>query len=75
MKLNGDMLRDGREAMGLNQRAAADAMSISNQTLNRAETGDDVSPATAKTICDFLGIDLAKVAIPRTDQSEANDAA
>lgn len=61
--------------MGLSQKELAKAARISEPTIVRAENGGDVWPRTGRYLCGFLGIDLAKVVLPREQEQGGGDAA
>lgn len=69
MKLNGLLLRDARDRKGLTQAEVSDALTMSIATVNKAENGGEIHPGTGKRICEFLGVDLAKVVVPRAEES------
>ena len=75
MKLNVDLLRDALDRKGLTQDQVSAALKMSRQTVNKAVNGGDVRPSTGRAMCDFLGLDLAKVVVPRCKYEENDDAA
>jgi transcriptional regulator with XRE-family HTH domain len=73
MKLNGAILKDARDRKGLTQDDVSEATGLSIPTIVRAEKGEGIFTSTGRSLCDFLGLDLASVVVPR--HQEDDDAA
>lgn len=69
MKLYGTMILDARDRKGLTQAGLAKALKISVPTIARAESGSDIHPTTGKLICEFLGVNLARAVVPRSEEN------
>jgi transcriptional regulator with XRE-family HTH domain len=64
MKLDSKKVITARFKRGLSQSQVAKKCRLSLMTISNAENEKELYPATAKTICDFLDLDLAGVMLP-----------
>ena len=54
--VTGDRIREARSGRGLNQRAFADALGMTDTTVRKIERGEQVSPATLRAAVDYLDL-------------------
>src|SRR5215217_5433892 len=52
-------LKEWRESRGLLQKELASEAGLSEFTINRIETGDNIRPNTARKVADALGVEVA----------------
>lgn len=64
MKLDSRKIVTERLKRGLKQSQVAKKCKLSLMTISNAENEKELYPATAKTICDFYGLDLASAMLP-----------
>lgn len=58
-------LKDMREARGVKQKALAQRLGVTRQTLARYENNQEkMTIEQAKTVCDFLNCDIAEIFLP-----------
>ena len=65
--VNGEIVRERRHGLGLNQAEACQQLGFSLRTYQRAETGDPISVVTAKAIADRMGIQLETLLVDRSE--------
>jgi len=74
MKLDGLTLKRARLRQGLNMSHVAKKARVTTATISNAEKEKDIYPATAKRICDVLGLRVDDAMLPVTRNGEGDAA-
>jgi DNA-binding XRE family transcriptional regulator len=74
MKLKSAIMKDARDRKGLTQEELSAHVDISVPTIVRAENEGDINPSTGRTLCEFLGVNLAAAVLPRSTEEDGNAA-
>lgn len=70
--LNGETVKELREALGITQRELAAACDISQGHLSHVERGDfNASPALARKLAAGMGVSLASITYPVPEPAQA----